>query len=211
MAAILSLVVSSAAYAEPVMYTFTGVLGEASYFQSTNGAVTDLEGVAFTARGFADAPLSAWGQEFFAATTTYDFGSYGSFTTDVGADTYYQDQWIDGQPIHTVGLMFVFNQVGMVDGQGFRLDLPTPVILDEHSQIQTFDLQTMEQIRYAPFEARTQKNSAGEVFFSASGLLGFTPMILTSAQVQRVPEPGTLSLLAIGAGLLLKRRHGLGV
>jgi hypothetical protein len=69
------LLVSAPAQAEPMMYRFTRTLGFGSYLQTADGTLTELDGVAFTATGFADVPLSAFGQHLFWATTTYDFGA----------------------------------------------------------------------------------------------------------------------------------------
>jgi hypothetical protein len=197
------------AAADVIRYSFTGSIGTGSGNRSTLDlglGPIDLSGAVFTVSGTLvdDLPEDDT-TAIFAATSTYDFGALGQFTTDTGGDFYWQlaeDAAVGG--VDYVGLINWYR--GTIDFSGFMIqvahqnaDESTPQALGHLVAQETFD--------HSPPPRRWQ-NSAGQTL----SLGGTFPMItIASADVTPVPEPGTLTLIGLGAaGLYARGRRRLG-
>jgi hypothetical protein len=194
------------AQALPLSYSFTGTLGGSAYLDLGNGRV-DVSGAAFTVTGqtLDDVNVFGWpdaiGIGVFLSTSTYDFGSLGSFTTDIGSDFYTQGR---GESISTVGLAEYYPFAS--EFAGFLISVPT---VDEDPRV-PFPLGTVTPLatidHFGLFPVRRLSNSAGQslVFggFSKGPLL-----TITEARIEAVPEPTTLVLVGLGAiGLGLRQK-----
>ena len=178
------------AQASVLGYTFSGVTGAGTLVDFGSGVV-DASGVGFTITGTTtDVDLTGVGDGFglFAATSTYYFGAFGSFTTDLDADRYFQDCFSAVaiscvglyDPAATAGFLLGFAPVATNPDVGLAIGTPSGAFLVGSA-------------------ARYMANSAGQQIFWNAG--SFTGM-----SVQAVPEPATPALLGLGLAALLAWR-----
>lgn len=191
LAMLAALAMALPAQAASLNYSFAGVTGAGTLLDFGGGPVA-AAGVAFTVVGTtADVDLSAVGDGFglFAATSTYTFSGFGTFTTDAGTDRYFQNCYGPGA-ITCVGL---FDPAGSA---GFLLGF-TPVVGDPDSGMA---IGTPSGAFLVGSTAHYLANSALQQIYWNAG--AFSDM-----SIQAVPEPGMLSLFALGlAGLAWRRR-----
>ncbi|MCZ4316080.1 PEP-CTERM sorting domain-containing protein [Comamonadaceae bacterium G21597-S1] len=181
LALVLSVLSSVPASAALLTYSFNGITSAGSVLDLGGGPV-DVGGIAVSITGTTttDVDLTAVGDGLglFAATSTYDFGALGSFTTDVGGDTYFQDC---SSP---TGITCV----GMFNGaSGFLLGFPEIVGDPDFGM----PIGTPAGGFLVGSEFRFLQNGSGNQMFLSIDAL-------TAASIQSVPEPGTLALVGLG-------------
>lgn len=198
---VVALAAAPAAHAVLLNYTFSGVAGGGSSL-TTSAGVVNLSGAAFTAYGqtISDTDLFNGGVVgdgvgFFAATTTYDFGPLGLFTTNAGADFYGQNC----QGATAVDCILLSDVAATA---GWRLDMAAAVAGDPD-----FGIAVGSQLA-AGFQinTRTQSNAAGDSLTIATG----GQIISADVTAQGIPEPASLTIvgLALGvAGAVARRRR----
>ena len=215
---LIAVLVAAPATAAPIQYSFVGTLGRTSSLTRGDGTVVDLSGSAFTASGTATGDLAVaegWTHSVFLATTTYDFGVLGAFTTNLDDDRYVQFAAADGTA--TLGLQPHIRLGALNDGKGLMAyGVATEPIVD-HAVLTTTDGAVALSYRgTVGSQTRQISNSLGDVFRLAYDPMG--PLTLTSVNVkyfapldvQADPEPASQVLLAVSGCLLLRRRHGRG-
>ena len=188
-----------AAHAVPVSYSFTGSAGAGSTLNLGSGVV-NVGGAAFTASGqmvndvdLFSGGVAGDGVGFFAATTTYDFGALGAFTTNAGGDFYGQN--CAGAAAITCALL---SDVAAI--VGFRIDFAPAVAGNPDFGI-AFGTQTAVSFLFA---SRTQTNAGGDTLTINTG--GSLRSVTTNATA--VSAPATLGLVALAlAGVALTRRR----
>ncbi len=207
--------VAAPATAAPIQYPFVGTLGRTSSLTHSDGTLIDLSGAAFTATGTATGDLAlaeGWTHSVFLATTTYDFGVLGAFTTNLDDDRYVQFAETDGTA--TLGLQPHIRLGALNDGKGLMAyGVPTEPIVDRAALTTTDGAVALSYRGTVGSQTRQISNILGDVFRLAYDPMG--PLTLTSVNVQyftpldvqAVPEPATLVLLAVSGCLLLRRRH----
>jgi hypothetical protein len=189
-AAILTLAGMTPVQAAPLAYSFSGLTTAGSLLNLGAGLV-DVGGVNFTVTGMTtddiDQTPTSDGLGLFNATSTYDFGAFGTFTTDTGGDTYFQN-CSSPAGITCVGL---FN-----GSTGFLLGFP--VIAGDPD----FGLAigTPSGAFLVGSEFRFLANDAGDQMFVNAA--SFSNM-----SIQAVPEPGMVSLFGLGLAVLAWRRR----
>lgn len=180
-----------AASAALVNYSFTGTAGTGSVLTLASGAV-NVSGMTFVATGHTISDVDLFnggaagdGFGFFAATTTYDFGAFGSFVTNAGGD-FFGQSCAGPSAIACVLLSDVAATVG------FRMDFaPSFAGNPDFGIVSGSHVASSFQIN-----SRSFTNSAGDSFS-----LGSTGGSIRSANVtafQSVPEPASLALLGFG-------------
>lgn len=198
------LVIAASAAATPVQYSFTGVMSGFSTLTQADGTIVDIGNAPFTARGTTNGDVLGPWTGLFLATTTYDFGALGSFTTDVGADTYVQRN-------RSGGAVTVITEIGLIAFQpadliGFTIQIAGITIPDPTT---TAALGAVVPLQTDHGNSRTQANAAGQRLRFTWGPNPIRIQI-SSASVDEVPEPATVSLLLVGLALVVvwRGRHG---
>jgi PEP-CTERM motif len=180
------------AHADLLSYSFSGVAGPGTVLDLGNGPVS-AAGATFTIVGTTttDLDLTAPGDGFgvFAATTTYDFGALGAFTTNVGGDRYFQNCY-GAAGITCVGLF------DPAEAAGFLLGFaPIPANPDFGLAIGT------------PVGAFLVGSTGHYLANSAGAQLYLVADTFTDMSVQAVPETGTVVMFGVGlAGLAWRLR-----
>jgi hypothetical protein len=200
-AAALIVLTAATARADSIRYTFAGTMSYGSYLDNGDGILIDLSGATFSATGitgerFADSTWDMW-----LATTTYDFGALGSFTTNTGADKYVQNGILGS--IGSVGLLSW--QPGVMDTFGFWAAIPTQVA----SGTDPIAFGTVAATA-ADVGARSQGNTAGQSFYLAHHYLwdgAYPNLVIQSVTTEAVPEPATAALLLLGVLCVHRRRR----
>jgi hypothetical protein len=200
-----SLLVSAPVYATGISYTFTGTMSRGSTLTLGDGTAVDLSFAAFTATGMTG-DLSQPDYSFaWYATTTYDFGALGSFTTNVNGDQYLQ--WLS-PTLAQIGLASW--RVGYPEEIGFMVVLDTitsaadlqptgsPVVLGNVTI-------TQSSLGYT----RTLMNAAGETLLMQRQEIRPGLFSVDSASIVATPEPDTLALIALGVGFVMWHRRTL--
>lgn len=189
--------------ATPIAYSFTGTLSgntrvtHYSTLTNADGTVVDLSYAAFTATGIAEQRLFVtegfFG--FYAATTTYDFGALGSFTTNPNEDIYVTgttrvglERWAAGSP--SFG--------------GFEVTIAPATAF-----VGPFAIGDFTPLRTLMEDQRTLRNAAGQVLVLGAdgGSIFQTSIVITAASAHEVPEPAPGLLVLLGALIIggLKR------
>jgi hypothetical protein len=174
-------------------------MSRGSTLREADGTVIDLSGVMFTATGISDGvetPVGFGG--YFRATTRYDFGELGSFTTDEWGDQYFQS--VSDAGVRTIGLVrFTPGFFGGLDVLGFHVFIAPIPIADP---LTTAPLGQVDILRtFGAGGARATSNAAGQVFRIAAFVQDPSTMIsITSARVEAwsVREPTIALLLIVG-------------
>jgi PEP-CTERM motif len=186
------LTMAAPARAVPLEYWFTGVTGAGSLVDFGHGVVS-VEGVSFTITGRTvdDVDLTAVGDGFgaFQATSTYDFGGFGSFQTKVGGDVYFQNCHSPAG-ITCVGLFDPFANAGFL--LGFAPIAGNP----DHG----LAIGTPTGAYFAGASPRYLANGAGQQIYMQAG--AFTNMAVVA-----VPEPHSVALFLSGLAALAWRRR----
>tara|TARA_R110001599_G_scaffold281341_1_gene483067 strand:+ start:221 stop:847 length:627 start_codon:yes stop_codon:yes gene_type:complete len=186
----MSVLGSMPASAALLNYSFNGIASAGSLVDFGGGPV-DIGGtnVSITGTTTTDVDLTAVGDGLglFASTSTYDFGALGSFTTDVGGDTYFQD-CSSPTGITCVGL---FN-----GGAGFLLGFPEIVGDPDFGM----PIGTPAGGFFVGSDFRFLQNGGGDQMFLSIDSL-------SAASIQAVPEPGTLALVGLGLFYLASRHR----
>jgi hypothetical protein len=190
LALVMSALFSAPASASLLSYSFGGVT-EAGSLVDFGGGPVAAGGVTFTITGTTttDLDLTAPGDGLglFAATSTYNFGALGSFTTDAGADTYFQN--CDSPTgITCVGLFngadgFLLGFTEILGDPDFGMPIGTPA----------GGFFVGSTFRFL------QNGSGDQMYLSVASL--------SSASIQTVPEPGTLGLVGLGLFYLARRQR----
>jgi hypothetical protein len=185
-------IVPVSALAGPIHYSFTGVMSADSTLTLNNGTVVDLSSVPFSATGIVG-DLADGATSVFRATTTYDFGALGAFTTDEGADRYAQFSSTDGTSVSRIGL--ISWRPGSVDLIGFLIAIGNVPVTDIGMPVA---LGNVNALRTLTDRQRFLENSVGQTLHIDWN--SHKPNVtITSAAITAVPEPSTLLLLGLGA------------
>lgn len=191
LAMLAALAMTLPAQAVGLSYSFAGVTGAGTLLDFGGGPVA-ATGVAFTVVGStSDIDLSSVGDGFglFAATSTYSFAGFGTFTTDAGTDRYFQNCYGPGA-ITCVGL---FDPAGSA---GFLLGF-TPIAGDPDSGMV---IGTPSGAFLVGSTAHYLANAAGQQIYWNAG--AFSDM-----SIQAVPEPGMFFMFGLGLAALAVRRR----
>ena len=178
-ALVLGLAVSATGHAANVQYSFSGFTNSATLIDLGSGPVSAaLVPFTVTGRTTNGVDLTPVGDGFglFAATSTYDFGAFGSFTTNVGADRYFQDCFSN----------LAINCAGLYDpaqANGFLVGFD-PIITDPDVALA---VGSPTSAFFVGGANRYFSNSAGQQLF-----LGYE--WVPSLSVRAVPEPSSVSL-----------------
>ena len=195
--------VASQAHAALLSYSFSGIAGAGSILDVGSGPV-DVTGAAFTASGVTINDVDLFGGGVvgdgvgaFAATTTYDFGILGAFSTNAGGDFYLQN--CAGPTQVNCALLATLNA-----GQGFRVDF-TPAVVGDPD----FGIPLGTQLNIGgQCITRTQSNASGDTLTLGCIDSRLISVTVTAAVAAAAPEPATLVLLGLGlAGLGWTRRR----
>lgn len=192
MVALAALAVLTPVHANRLAYSFAGITGADTLLDFGGGPVA-AAGVLFSVTGTTvdDVDLTGVGDGFgvFAATSTFDFGSYGSFTTNPGGDLYFQNCY-GPAAISCVGLFDPFAKAGFL--LGFA-----PIVGNPDAGL---PIGTPSGAFFVGAEPRYYANSGGLQIYLRAG--AFSDM-----SIQAIPEPGTFTLFGLGvAGLAWRRR-----
>lgn len=187
------------AHASVLTYSFTGIAGPGSSISVGAGTV-DISGIAFTASGQTVNDVDQFsggavgdGRGFFAATTTYAFGAFGSFITNIGGDFY-------GQNCSGIAAVNCALLSDLGASVGFRIDFAPGVLGDPDFGIA---LGTQSATGFQ-INTRTQLNASGDFLTIATG----GQILSVTANASDVPEPMTLVLVGFGlAGIGITRRR----
>ena len=178
-ALVLGLAVTTTGQASSLQYTFSGYTNSATLIDLGSGPVSAaLVPFTVTGRTTNGVDLTGVGDGFglFAATSTYDFGAFGAFTTNVGADRYFQDCFSNS----------AINCAGLYDpaqANGFLVGFD-PIITDPDVALA---VGSPTSAFFVGGANRYFSNSAGQQLF-----LGYE--WVPSLSVQAVPEPSSISL-----------------
>lgn len=192
---------ASTAHAVLLSYTFSGVAGAGSLIDTgLAGDPSDVSGVAFTITGQTTSDVdveSNPGFGVFTATSTYDFGVLGSFTTDIGAEGFLQN-CVAASSVQCIGLTSVPLDLASFVGVIFLPGIPgSPNIAGSV-------LGTLPVVGTLG-TARSLSNTAGH-----SLTLTVTDSSISAASVAAVPEPTTLILASIALlGACRQRRKSI--
>ena len=197
------------ASASILQYEFVGVAGAGSSISFDGGSPVNVSGAAFTVTGHtvSDIDLSPSGDTIgeFAATSFYDFGSFGVFATNAGGDFYFQD----------CGTIASVACAGLLDpaALGFIMSFAPSVSGDPDAggiPLGTIDATTTPTRTSSGFSTRTQINSSGDSLTIDDNDPDFFPATISSLTVTATaaPEPASLALFGLGILLLgsLRRR-----
>jgi hypothetical protein len=203
------LLVSAPLYASGISYAFTGTLSSGSTLTLADQTVIDLSLAAFTATGVTGDVLgdpNAW-----YATTTYDFGSLGTFTTDANGDEYVQFLTaVD--PSHVTGTIGLASWHGLPFTAGFEMQIGTLAVDTVAATPTGFVTSQVPLGDFTPIssdstDTRQLTNADGQTFTigGSENFIHHVPLTITAAHIIEAPEPATLMLLALGSAILRRR------
>jgi hypothetical protein len=188
--------------ADPIHYSFSGTWTRLSTMDLGYGLI-DISLAAFTVTGTTIGDQSTYPDDpyfgAFAATSTYDFGALGTFTTDYGGDHFFVQRGVSSSGVPVILEVGLESWIlGLGHGEvGFSVSI-SPVPLPP----ELAPLGTLEPLGVRVSHERTFTNAGGQTLY-LRGETGGPPSTqpqITSASVEAVPEPQTIWLLALGAG-----------
>ncbi len=215
------LVIATPAMADPFTFTFTGTMGKVAQLTHADGTIVDLGLSPVTITGFITGVDPLWTAfsptgslidikrlaTSFVATTTYDFGTLGSFTTQ-------NDHYVERYQFAANGFDRELTRIGLyawspgdLDQAGFTIGLAPVAAAPFSDSPVPFDVGDVTPLNTISNLHTLFNPTSGERLFFALAVNG-QQMQITST-VAGTPEPASGLLLLLGGTIagILRRRH----
>lgn len=200
---------STAAGASPIQFTFAATLTNVSTITAAGGQTTTVPyGTPYTVTGVTTGLDPKWldsGQHAYTSESTWDFGMYGTATSSAFD---YVEYLSDGA-LWSVALDRTWDPLDAIfpnGTSGLRVfvypNLPFPVTAEPTPFGVLADF-TVSQA-FHPFTLATDRGNTITVLYDGRTGTEFT---ITSVTTEAVPEPATWLLVSVGLGTALWRRR----